>query len=191
MSELRIYQIDNIANTGITIPEMFDYNHFGFEKKKNYGDLNVGTEKGLLLNIEYYQSKYGNNYQNLLIKEEYSYIKQSILFVGVTTTVKWYDLDGNVGYQKEFTKMFNSQEIIDFGINRRNYLLATSKIYCTQSIPNDIYDYLDYVNNEMLIYAQGQTAPLIAKIQASVNPVKPYITQQIADQLVYILDNVQ
>ena len=191
MSELRIYQIDNIANTGITIPEMFDYNHFGFEKKKNYGDLNVGTEKGLLLNIEYYQSKEGNNYQNLIIKEEYSYIKQSILFVGVTTTVKWYDLDDNIGYQKTFTKMFNSQEIIDFGINRRNYLLSTAKIYCTQSIPNDIYDYLDYVNNEMLIYAQGQTAPLIAKIQASVNPVKPYITQQIADQLVYILDNVQ
>jgi len=191
MTTLKIFTIDTVANTGIVVPEMFDYNHFGFEKKKIYGDLGNGQQKGLLLATEYYQYKNGNTYENLLIKEEYSYSRQGILFVGNSTTVKWYDTDGNVGFEKSFSKIYNAQEIIDFGINRRNYLLSIAKIYCVQTIPNDIYDYLDYLNSEILTYAQGQTAALVAKIQASVNPVKPYITQAIADQLVYILDNVQ
>lgn len=195
MTALKIFTIDAIVNTGIVVPEMFDYNHFGFEKKKIYGDLANGKDKGLLLSTEYYQYKNGNNYENLLIKEEYTYSRHTyskgVLFVGNSTTVKWYDTDDAVGYEKSFSKSYDAQEIIDFGINRRNYLLANAKIYCVQEIPNDIYDYLDYVNAEMLTYAQGQTADLIAKIQGSVNPVKPYVTKDIANQLVYILDNVQ
>lgn len=186
--DLKIFTIDAIVNTGIIVPEMFDYNHFSFEKKKNYGALDNVQEKGLLLSTEYYQYKNGNTYENLLIKEEYTYQRQGVLFVGNSTSVKWYNNKDSVGYEKSFSKSYNAQEMIDFGINRRNYLLATAKIFCIQSIPNNIYDYLDYVNTEMITYAQGQTTALISKIQGSVNPVKPYITENIANQLVYILD---
>jgi hypothetical protein len=194
MSGLKIFSVDAIANTGIAVPEMFDYNHFGFEKKKNYGLVANPLEKGLLLSIEYYEYKTGNpptyQYQNLLIKEEYVYIKQAPLFLGVTTIVKWYDGDDAIGYEKSFTKMFNSAEIVAFGEDRRSNLVADAKIYCVQNIPANIYDYLDYLSAELTLYIQGNTVPLVDKISASVG-VKPYITQAIANTLVVILGNVQ
>jgi hypothetical protein len=189
MTNLKIFTIDNVINTGIIVPEIFNYDHFGFYKKKIYGDFNNSSEKGLLISTEYYENREENEFQNLLIKEEYIYHSEGILIIGKTTNVKWYDIENNVGYEKTFYKEFNPSEIIETAINRRNYLINYAKIYCVKNIPNDIFDYLNYLKNEIDLYIQGYTDALILKIQSSVN-TKPYITESISNQLVYILGNL-
>ena len=50
--ELKVFQIDSIANSGINTPEMIDFTHIGLYPKQY-------MTKGLINKIEYYREYVG------------------------------------------------------------------------------------------------------------------------------------
>jgi hypothetical protein len=184
-ANLKIYQLDVVANSGIVIPQLINYNFIGLYKKPI-------QDKGLPIATEYYRSFDINNntYDDLFVKEEYSYIEQNPLYLGVNTLVKWYDLDNNVGLEvQQATRMFNNSEIIDFGITRRSNVIANTKMYAFQQLGQNAFSLLDYCSIEISTYIQGNSPPLISKVNQSVGFVSG-MTHQIADTINGILSNL-
>lgn len=174
---LKILELDIVANSGLcNVSEMVNYNQIGLVKKKLYS-------KGLLLKTEYFVSKNGNVYENKILEETYQYLEQSVLFVGIITTINWLNTEDEIGYTKTFVKEFLPNEIINFGIERRSNVIANVKLYVFQTIGEvNAFDLLGSVESEISTYEQGYTSPLVDKVQSLVG-VKPYLTQQIADAI--------
>ena len=125
--DLKLFKIDIVANTGISVPEMIDYTHIGLFRKQ--------TEvKGALMKAEFFKSFESNVYSDLIAEEIYEYIESNPLYIGKKTSVNWYNDDNTVGHTKEFTYMFLPNEIINFGINKRSNVLAIAKLYVFQGV---------------------------------------------------------
>jgi hypothetical protein len=179
---LKIFQIDAVMNSGVNSPQMVNYRHIGLFKKEI-------QEKGLLISIAFFKYFENGVYLDLIVKEEYSYIEQPPLYVGMTTTVKWFDLDDNVSFEQPFTYMFLPNEIIEFGIKKRNNVLSNAKLYAFQQLGVNAYTLLDNCQAQMSIYVQGNSAPLIAEVNAQVGIV-PNLTQPVADNINTILTDL-
>ena len=181
-SNLKIFQISSVANSGILTPEMVDYRHIGLFKKST-------ESKGLLMQVEFYENFENNIYTNKIVEEIYTYIEQNPLYLGQQTLVNWFNVDDSIGYTTNFTYMFLTNEIIEFGIKKRNNVLSTAKLYSFQQIGANAYSLLDYCQAEMSIYVQGNTVPLLSKVNQSVGIITG-MTQPIADTINAILSNL-
>lgn len=180
--DLKIFQIDAVANSGICGPEMIDYTHIGLFRKQ--------TEiKGALMKSEFFRTFENNIFSDLIVEEVYEYIESSPLYLGKITTVNWYNLDETIGFSNTFTYMFLPNEIINFGMNKRSNVLAIAKLYAFQVLGTNAFDLLDYAVNQISSYVQGNTAPLVARVDESVS-TKPYMTQAIADNINGILTDL-
>lgn len=182
MADLKIFQLNAVANSGIFTPQMIDYSHIGLFKKST-------QDKGLLLKCEYFENHENNVYSNLIVEEVYQYIEQNPLYLGITTTVNWYDLQDQIGDSTNFTYMFLPNEIIEFGIKKRSNVLSNAKLYAFQQLGPNAYILLDNCQAEISIYVQGNTNPIISKVNGQVGIV-PGFTQQMADQINSILSNL-
>jgi hypothetical protein len=180
--DLKIFQIDAVANSGIWTPQMVDYRHIGLFKKAT-------MDKGLVNKLEFFESFENDVYSNLIVEEVYNYLEQGALYVGTQTTVNWYDLDGNVGFTTNFSYMFLPNEIIDFGIQKRSNVMANAKLYAFQELAQNAFVLLDNCQAQMSIYIQGNTPPLIAQVNAQVGVVVG-LTQAIADTINAILEDL-
>jgi hypothetical protein len=181
---LKIFQLDVVANSGIIVPEMIDYTHAGLFRKQ--------TEvKGALMKSEFFKNFENNVYSDLIVEEVYEYIESNPLYIGKKTSVNWYDTDDTIGHIKEFTYMFLPNEIIDFGINKRSNVLAIAILYIFQGTLSEAnaFDLLDYCQGQIITYVQGNSAPIITRLNESV-VTKPYMTQQIADAVIAILTDL-
>jgi len=183
MEQLKIFTIDSVANSGIIVPQLINYNFIGLYKKPI-------QDKGLPISTEYYKNLSNSIYTNLFVKEEYTYIEQPPLYLGVNTLVKWYDTSDVVGLEvQQATRMFNNSEIIDFGIMRRSNVIANAKMYSFQQLGQNAFSLLDYCSIEISTYIQGNSPPLIAKVNQSIGVVAG-MTQQIADNINGILTDL-
>ena len=180
--DLKIFQIDSVMNSGIASPQLINYRHIGLFKK-------TIQDKGLDVKTEFYQYFDNNVYSNLIVEEVYTYIEQNPLYLGVTTHVNWYDLTDTVANIQSFTYMFLPNEIIEFGIKKRSNVLSNAKLYAFQQLGANAYTLLDNCQAQMSIYVQGNTAPLLAQVNAQVGVV-PGLTQPIADTVNGILSNL-
>lgn len=182
---LKIFTLDIVANTGITVPEMINYTQLGLFKK-------ITMDKGLVTKNEFYRyyDPNTNEYSDLFVKESFTYIEQNPLYLGYVTLSEWYDTEDQVGHSKEFTRMFTSPEIIDFGIKKRSNVVANAKLYAFQTIGQaNAYALLDYCQAEISIYVQGNTPPIVARVNSSVGVV-PGMTQPVADAINSILTDL-
>jgi len=180
--DLKIFQINSVLNSGINGPEMVDYTHIGLFRKQT-------ETKGALMKSEFFREFDGTNYSDLIVEEVYSYIEQTPLYLGKTTAVNWYDLEGAIGYTNEFTYMFLPNEIINFGMDKRSNVLAIAKLYAFQVLGSDAFVLLDYCVNQISSYIQGNTNPLILRVNSAVD-FTPGMTQPIADNINGILTNL-
>ena len=85
--------------------------------------------------------------------------------------------------------MFLPNEIINFGMDKRSNVLAVAKLYAFQTIGTNAFDLLDYAVAQISTYVQGNTQPLINRVNESVTD-KGYMTQAIADNINGILTNL-
>lgn len=177
MSHLKIFTIDSVTNSRCMVPEIINYNHLGLFKKKY-------SSHGLLNKVEYYRYFDGENYSDLILEEEYDYGFTGILLTSKTTTVRWYDEDNEIAYQLSFLKRYMSWEIINAGIERRSNIIADIKIYVLSILSTiDAYDFLFETKNEVDIYINGFSDPLINKI-LDLSSSKPYITGEMKDEII-------
>lgn len=182
--DLKIFQIDAVANSRISGPEMVDYTHIGLFRKQ--------TEvKGALMKSEFFREFDPNTttYSNLIVEEVYDYIESPPLYLGKRTTVNWYNMDETIGYSNNFTYMFLPNEIINFGMDKRSNVLAVAKLYAFQTIGTNAFDLLDYAVSQISTYVQGNTQPLIDRVNESVTD-KGYMTQAIANNINGILTDL-
>jgi hypothetical protein len=183
MDKLKILTLDVVVNSGVMEPELIPYDYLGFHKKKT-------TVKGLVSRCEYYLNFDGVEYSDLIVEVIYSYSFNGVVYTASTTTVNWIRLDESIGHSKTFTKNFMPWEVVDFGMTKRNNILSTTKIYVIGAIGvNNGYDLLSSCATEMTAYVEGPFQPLIAKINSLVG-VKPYLTQQLADNINSILTDI-
>lgn len=182
MADLKIFQIDVVANSGIYTPQMVNYRHIGLFKKSI-------EDKGVLTKLEFYESFSEGIYKNKIVEEVYTYIEQNPLYLGMETKVNWYDLQDQIGFSTDFTYMFLPNEIIDFGIKKRSNVLANAKLYAFQQLGQNAFILLDNCQSEISIYIQGNTPPLIAKVNEQVGVVQG-LTQNMADTINAILTNL-
>lgn len=180
--DLKIFQIDSVMNSGIVTPQLVNYRHVGLFKKET-------QEKGLSIKLEFFQNYENGVYSNLIVEEVYTYIEQNPLYLGIQTQVNWYDLEDNIGFSTNFTYMFLPNEIIEFGIKKRSNVLSNAKLYAFQQLGQNAYTLLDNCQAEMSIYVQGNTPPLIDKVNAQVGVVTG-LTQPIADTINAILTDL-
>jgi hypothetical protein len=177
--ELKIFQINCVANSGINTPQMVNYRHIGLFKKTT-------ESKGVCVSEQFYEFFENGIYSNLVVQEIYTYIQQAPFYIGKRTDVYWYNLDDSIGDSNGFTYMFTNNEIINFGTSKRSNVLANAKLYAFQVLGQNAYSLLDYCEFEISVYIQGNTPPIIAKVLQSVGVVTG-MTQPIADNINAIL----
>jgi len=182
MINLKIFQIDAVANSGISGPEMVDYTHIGLFRKQT-------ETKGALMKSEFFRTFENNVYSDLIVEEVYDYIESAPLYLGKITAVNWYNTDETVGFSNSFTYMFLPNEIINFGMDKRSNVLAIAKLYAFQVLGSDAFVLLDYCVNQISSYIQGNTNPLILRVNSAVD-FTPGMTQPIADNINGILTNL-
>jgi len=180
--DLKVFQINIVANSGISAAQLVDYRHIGLFKK-------TIMNKGLLEKLEFYQFFENNVYSNLIVEENYSYIEQVPLYLGKITEVRWYDLEDNIAVTESFTYMFVENEIIEFGINKRSNVMSNAKLYSFNQLGQNAFTLLDNCISEISTYIQGNTPPLVAKVNTQVGIV-PGLTQTIANNINSILQNL-
>lgn len=181
-SNLKIFSLDVVANSGIQTPQMIDYRHIGLFKKAT-------EDKSLLTKLEFYETFENNIYTNKIIEEVYEYIENAPLYVGQKTTVNWIDTENNIGFSTDFTYMFLPNEIIEFGEKKRKNVLSNAKLYALQQIGANAYTLLDFCQVQMSIYVQGNTPPLINRVNEAVGIIAG-MTQPIATNINTILNNL-
>jgi hypothetical protein len=181
--DLKIFQIDSVANSGINTPEMIDFTHIGLFPKQY-------ASKGLIDKVEYYRYLDSGVYSELIVEKVYSYTFAGGIYTGIGDTVNWYDLDDNIGYSVAFYRTLLPFESIEFGAKKRSNIIGTVKIYTLSQIGLvNGYDLIDTITPQISIYIQGPITPLTDAIQALVG-VKAYMTQQLATTLNTILNDV-
>lgn len=180
--DLKIFQLNSVMNSGITTPQLINYRHIGLFKKET-------QDKGLTTKIEFFQYFENNTYSDLIVDESYFYIEQNPLYLGIVTTVNWYNINNEISKSQSFTYMFLPNEIIEFGIKKRSNVISNVKLYAFQQLGVNAYQLLDNCATEISIYIQGNTPPLVAKINTQVGVI-PGFTQPMADSINYILTNL-
>lgn len=180
--DLKIFQIDCVANSGTNTVQMIDYRHIGLFKK-------TVMNKGLVEKIQFFELFDGEVYSNLIVEEVYSYIVEFPLYLGKTTLVNWYDLDGNASFIVPFTYMFTNNEIIECGITKRSNVMSDAKLYAFMQLGQNAFILLDNCISEISNYIQGNTQPLVDKVNTQVGIV-PNLTQQIANTIINILEDL-
>ena len=189
--ELKVFQIDSIANSGINTPEMIDFTHIGLYPKQY-------MTKGLINKIEYYREYVGGEYTDLIVEKVYSYEFVEGVYVGIYDTVNWYNSSDQIAYSTPFFKELLPYERYSFGEKKRNNIIGVVKDYVLTTM-QDIYgkeqglaygyDLVGSVNSQIIIYIQGPITPLTTAVQNLVG-VKVYMTQDIADNIISILTDV-
>lgn len=185
--ELKIFLIDTVNNSGLSVPEMIDYDHIGLFNKRT-------ESKGLTDKAEYfrYWDPQTNVYTDKIVEVNftYHYSQQANVYTGITTQVNWIKTDEQIGHTREFVKTFVGYEMIDFGLQKRNNIIGTTKLFVLSQIGlANGFDLLESVPTEIELYIQGPITPLTTAIQGLVG-VKVYMTQQLADEINLILNNV-
>lgn len=181
---LKIFQIDIVANVGINVPEMVDFDHIGLYKKKF-------TSKGMVNKIEYYTDfEEPNIYSNLIVQTEFTYGFSNNIYTDVSTLVKWYNEENEIGHERSFFRKFLGWESIDFALEKRNNIIGNTKLFVLSQIGlANGFDLLQTIDAQMMLYIQGPVQPLVDAVQQQVG-VKPYMTQLLADQICSILIDV-
>lgn len=180
--DLKIFNLDSVINSGIRVPEMIDFDHLGLYKKKS-------VSKGVVNSVEYYKYKNGKSFEDLIVVTDFLYVFEPPgIYTGMTTRIKWIDYQESIGYQNEFFKEFLAWEIIEFGIQKRQNILAEAKMFCLQTfgIVNG-YDLLTTLTDQVDSYINGVSTPLLTTINLL---VKPYLTTEIKTDLLNILSNI-
>jgi len=188
---LKIFQIDSVGNSGITTPEMIDFDHLGLYPKQY-------MTKGLIDKIEYYREYSEGVFSDLILDKVYSYEFVDGVYVAIYDTVNWYTIDDQIGYSIPFFKEILPYERFGFGEKKRSNIIGVVKDYVLTTM-QDIYgkdqgllygyDLVGSLNTQIGIYIQGPITPLTTAVQNTVG-VKPYMTQQIATEIITILTDV-
>lgn len=181
--DLKILNLDVVVNSGVTQPELVNYDNLGLFKRKT-------TAKGLVSRCEYFVEFDGENYINKLVDVTFSYTFNGVVYVGSTTRVQWINLNEEVGYEKTFVKTFMPWEIIDFGITKRTNIFSTAKLYALGQIGIvNGYDLMTACAIESEQYISGPYQPLVDKILSLVG-VKAYLTPELAAAINAILTDL-
>lgn len=187
MGVLKIRRITQDYSTNN--PELINYDFLTLNKKKTY------LPQGPLSSVEYYLNYDLNTniYNDLIVKEEYNYLREptSLVWLNRTTIVSWYDEDENILLQKSFTKNFAPHEIIEFGEDRRKMLINNCKAYIySQSGLNEVdaFTLLTLLESEIDTYIKGYMLPLIQKVGDTVNFIPPFLTSLIRTNILAIIN---
>lgn len=166
-------------NNSYASPENTDYDIVGLHKKRT-------IVKGELVQVEYYKEFDGTTYNNLIVKEERIFTRDSIGLVLYRTQVSsWYLNNGSVGLTKNFIKYYSPTESIDEGITRRGNIINDAKIYALSVIGQAYgFDLMNSVKTQIDLYIQGYKQPLYDAVNAS---TKPYLNSTIKATLVSII----
>ena len=181
--DLKILNLDVVVNSGVTQPELVNYDTLGLFKKKT-------TSKGLVSRCEYFEQFDGKDYINKLVDVSYSYTFNGVVYIASITRVQWLNLHDEVGFEKTFLKTFMPWEIIDFGITKRTNILSTAKLFALGQIGIvNGYDLMNACASEVEQYISGPFQPLIDKMNSLVG-VKPYLTTELAAAINTILTDL-
>jgi hypothetical protein len=165
-------------------PRNLDYDIFGLMKKRT-------IVKGELVKVEYFRNFENNEYSDLVVEENRTFVRDSIgIIQSRDILIKWFLEDDTVGCTKEWTKYYNSDEAIQEGIDRRKNMISVAKttllreLALIHGVPiNQSYafDLLLSVSTQMKYFEEGYTQPLRDAISAS---TKPYLTESIKTAVV-------
>jgi hypothetical protein len=168
-------------NSSYTSPEDIDYDILGLHKERI-------IEQGWLTSVKYWKNYDGITYSDLYVHEHRKYNVDGNTGLTITRELKveWYLTDDTIGYTRTYPlKYYNQTEAIDEGITRRNNVVAGAKVYCINTLGlNYSFDLLNSVKTQLDLFIQGYTQPLRDAIATS---TKPYLTQQIKDNIVALL----
>lgn len=182
--ELKIMMFDIVVNSQINSPELVNYDNLGLYKKKI-------TSKGLLDGCEYYSEFDGKVYNNLIISVSFVYHFDGVIYTDYDTTVNWIDTDDNIGYTKLFNKILMPWEIIDFGVDKRNNIVSTAKLYALGELGySNGTDLLFTLESPVNAYIQGVPPVLLTTEVNNLVGTKPYLTQPISDGINSILSDI-
>ena len=168
-------------------PKNTNFDILGFHKKRTF------NEKGELTTVEYYRTYDGITYSDLILKEERAYTRNEVtnLVAYRDLTITFYLTDDSIGYVKHSKKYYTLIEAYSEGkIRRQNLVNFASIDYPTGLFfkvgKDNALDFLNDVNTQIGVYIGGNVTTLLDAIQDS---TKPYMTQQIKDDLIAILDD--
>lgn len=182
--ELKVLMIDCVANSRIQSPELVPYDHLGLFKKKT-------MSKGLLIKTEYYRVFENDVYSDLYVEEIHEHHYNGVYYTGTTTTVKWYDIYDEVGYQNEHNKIFTIEEIRDFGKKKRQVILSTVEMYTLGQIGlENGTDLMSSLAFETKNYVDGVSPTFICAAVSAFVGVKPYLSQNLANTINAIFSDI-
>ena len=169
-------------NNSFDSPENIDFTIYGLHKEE------IISHDGFLTDIRYWKNYDGITYTDLWVHEHRNYIvdDNSGLTVTREMTIEWYLTDDTIGYSRTYPlKYYNQVEAIAEGIRRRSNITDKAKVYCINALGLQYsFDLLNSVKIQLDLFVQGYTPPLRDSIAAS---TKPYLTQQMKDDIVAIL----
>lgn len=167
-----------VAPDMVTVPPTnINYNILGLHKKRTF-------VKGEVTTVEYY-AEYdllSKEYKDLILKEERSYLRDNGLVYQRNLTVTWYYLDDTEGEQKSTVKYYPPDESIKEGIRRRTNIISNLKMVSFSMLGSEnAYDLLSSIYNELGLYKDGYTQPLLDILGTL---IKPYLdTTFVADSV--------
>lgn len=169
-------------NNSYDSPENIDYDIYGLHKER------IISHDGFLTDVKYWKNYDGQTYSDLYVHEKrvYNIDSQTGLSITRQMSISWYLEDDTVGYTREYPlKYYNQQEAIEEGIIRRNNIISKAKVYCINQLGLQYsFDLLNSLKSQIDLFNQGYTQPLRDAVQSS---TKPYLTQQMKDDIVAIL----
>jgi hypothetical protein len=169
-------------------PKLKNLNVYGLYRKDTI------DSKGSLVLKEYYKTYDGNNYSDLVAKDEYIYsINAYDLVSHRDEIITWYREDGTIGSTKTIKKYYDLNKGIKEGMSRRTNLLDIAKAYGLGNItgthasglPNSYY-WFSTMNEVVDHYLNGTLKQNI--IDFIDNETETYVTQTIKDTMTSILD---
>lgn len=154
----------------------------------NHKNLNLYTKKeysanGLPTYTEYYKEFDGVTYTDLYIREDYTYMESSGLYVSIVADTSYYDFSDSVAYTYQKTTNLNIEDSFQVGVDRREYVLkkAMREVYFSVGEANAII-LLDPIALQIFKYRINVKEPLKTDITASANPL--WLTPSVSDPLV-------
>lgn len=186
--EQQVVNVNFKINNSQESPVNIDYNIFGFHKKRT-------IVKGELIKVEYYRNfdEISNAYSDLILTESRQYYRD---FIGLVKKRKlsicWNLIDESTGMTNSYIKYYSPEESIDEGIERRNNIISEAKVCMLSMMMTKFgqtgrmyaFDFLSSLKNEITLYIDGYTAPLLSGIQES---TKVYINN---DEKLVLIDKL-
>ncbi|CAG7580723.1 MAG: hypothetical protein SLAVMIC_00534 [uncultured marine phage] len=149
-------------------PMNINYNILGLHKKRTF-------VKGEISTVEYYADYdlVTKEYKDLILKEEREYLRLDGLAYQRNMKVTWYYLDDTQGESKSTVKYYPPDESIKEGISRRTNIISNLKMVSFGTLGSEnAYDLLSSIYNELGLYKDGYTQPLLDSLAIL---VKPYL----------------